>query len=62
MLGINNVYGIIWDFTEWFYQLTGLRCQTPVELFFPNFGPWLFGKMINQKGVPVAKHEDGPKK
>ena len=46
-----NIYKIIWDFTDDFYQMTGLRIQAPIELIFPSFGAWLFGKMIGIKGV-----------
>lgn len=53
MLGIKNIWGVIWDFTEWFYSLTGLRIQAPIEWFWPEFGPWLFGKMIGSKPVKV---------
>lgn len=47
---MKNIYKFIWDFTEDFYFLTGLRIQAPIEFFFPEFGPWLFGKMIGVKG------------
>jgi hypothetical protein len=39
----------IWNFCDEFYALTGLRIQAPVEWVFPDFGPWLFGKMIGAK-------------
>lgn len=48
-----NIYVFIWDTTEFFYSATGLRLQKPIEYFFPNFSPWLFGKMIGIKGEKI---------
>lgn len=48
-----NVYAFIWDTFEILYKITGLRWQAPIELVFPEFGPWLFGKMIGQKGTKI---------
>jgi len=50
---VNKFYAAIWNFTEDFYRMTGLRAQAPIELFFPHFGPWLFGKMIGIKGTRI---------
>lgn len=41
----------IWNFFDDFYALTGLRLQAPIEVFFPGFCPWLFGKLVGVKGV-----------
>jgi hypothetical protein len=46
-------YAFIWNFCEDFYHMTGLRAQAPIEFFFPDFGPWLFSKMIGTKGEEV---------
>jgi len=48
-----NIWVMIWDFTEWFYKVTGFRVQAPIEIFFPDFGPWLFGKIIGKKGEEI---------
>lgn len=50
---MNKPYKLLWDLFEFMYRITGLRWQAPIELFFPHFGPWLFGKMIGAKGVSV---------
>lgn len=47
-----NIYTFIWDTMDILYKLTGIRFQQPIELLFPNFTPWLFGKMLN-----VSFHE-----
>lgn len=52
---MNKFYKFIWDFTDDFYAFTGLRIQAPIELFFPDFSPWLFGKMIGVKGKRIDK-------
>jgi len=53
-----NVYLFIWETFEILYRLTGLRWQTPIEFFYPNLGPWLFGKMTGLKGEPLVPKGD----
>lgn len=48
-----NIWTFIWETTEIVYKYTGLRIQAPIEYFFPDFGPWLFGKMVGVKGVRI---------
>ena len=48
-----SIWAFIWDTTEIVYKFTGCRIQTPIEIFFPNFSPWLFGKMIGVKGIKI---------
>lgn len=48
-----NIYVFIWDTFELLYSVTGLRWQRPIEYFYPEFGPWLFGKMIGVKGKRI---------
>jgi len=48
----------IWDFCDDFYSFTGFRIQAPIEWFYPQFSPWLFGKMIGVKGVLKENSND----
>lgn len=50
-----NIYAFVWDSLEIIYKYTRLRPQVIVEYFYPEFGPWLFGKMIGVKGVKGVK-------
>jgi hypothetical protein len=50
---INRFWKEVWIFTENFYKWTGLRIQSPIEWVFPDFSPWLFGKMIGFKGEKI---------
>lgn len=50
-----NFWVFVWDTFEILYDLTGLRWQTPIEYFFPNFGRYIFGKIIGQKGEIVSE-------
>lgn len=45
-----NIWVFIWETFEILYKITGLRWQVPIEYFYPDFCPWLFGKMIGVKG------------
>jgi len=49
-----NFWVFLWDSFDLFYMVTGLRAQSPIEIFFPEFGHWLFGKMIGRKGVKIC--------
>jgi len=53
MLGINNIYGLIWDFDEWFWRIIGFSPFGIIKWLWPGFAPWLFGKMINRKGIRI---------
>lgn len=48
-----NIWIFIFDSFDLFYKLTGFRLQSPIEVFFPNFCPWLFGKVIGKEGVKL---------
>lgn len=50
-----NVWCFIWDTFEFLYRFTGLNWQRPIEYFYPDFGPWLFGKMIGSKGKCIKR-------
>lgn len=50
---MSKYYAMIWNFGEDFYRMTGLSVYAPIEFFFPDFGPWLFGKMIGVKGIKI---------
>lgn len=50
---MNKFYAFIWNFVEDFNRMTGLKIQAPIEFFFPEFAPWLFGKMIGAKGTRI---------
>lgn len=50
-----NIYAFIWDSLEILYKYTKLRPQALIEVFYPDFAPWLFGKMINVKGKRIEK-------
>ncbi len=41
---------LVWDFLEFFYGTFGVRLQAPIEFFYPDFGPWLFERMMGIKG------------
>lgn len=53
-----SIWMFIWDTLEIVYKYTRLRIQAPIELIFPDFGPWLFGKMIGVKGTRLKDKED----
>lgn len=52
---MNIFYRTVWNFCEDFYRMTGLRVSAPIEFFFPDFGPWLFGEMIGVKGKKISE-------
>lgn len=49
-----NFWVFVWETFELLFKFTGLRWQVPIEYFKPDFGPWLFGKMIGRKGHKVV--------
>jgi hypothetical protein len=51
-----NVWMIVWETTEIVYKYTRIRIQAPVEYFYPDFGPWLFGKMIGTTGIKIKEN------
>ena len=48
-----NVWVFIWESLDLFYSITGLRLQKPIEYFYPNFGPWLFSKIMGKEGTKI---------
>ena len=52
-----NIWVFIWDTTEIVYKYTRIRIQAPIELFFPDFGPWLFGKMMGNEGMEIKNEK-----
>jgi len=55
---MNKFYAFIWNFCDDFYGMTGLRVQAPIELFFPSFGAWLFGKMVGVKPIFIRNSNE----
>jgi len=53
-----SIWEFIWDTTEIVYKYTGIRIQAPIEWFFPNFGPWLLGKMIGCNGEEITNKKE----
>ena len=48
-----NKYVFVWETFEAIGRYTGLNFFWFLSLFYPKFGPWLFGKMTGLKGCPV---------
>jgi len=53
-----NIWVFIWDTTEIVHKYTGIDIAAPIEYFYPNFSPWLFGKMIGIKGVKIKENKN----
>ena len=41
-----SFWTFIWETFELLHKFTGKRWQTPIEWIWPEFGPWLFSKML----------------
>jgi len=53
ILGRNNIYGLLWDFDEFLWTLTGRRFSPAciIRIFWPEYSAWLFGKMMGLSGT-----------